>query len=305
MRPCIDAFFDPATGTISYLVHAGPGSAALAIDPVLDYDPAAGKLSHCSADRIVHRVGELQLTVHWLLETHIHADHLSAAHWLRARLGGRIGVGRQVTRVQRAFRSTFGEQPGLAVDGSQFDHLFEDGERFMVGALEVEAIAVPGHTPADLAWRVDDAVFTGDTLFMPDVGTARCDFPGGDARTLYRSLRRLLALPPETRMFVGHDYPPAGRGPAWETSVAEQRARNVHVRDGTGEDSFVAMREARDATLPVPALLAPAIQVNVRAGDLPPPEADGVRYLKTPIGVLGEKPRPDDGARDGNGLEGR
>jgi glyoxylase-like metal-dependent hydrolase (beta-lactamase superfamily II) len=222
------------------------------------------------------------LKVEWILETHAHADHLSAAPYLRKRLGGRIAIGAQIRTVQSVFRKVF----NLLDEFPQFDHLFADGERFRIGQLEAEAMHVPGHTPADMAYRIGDAVFAGDTLFMPDVGTARCDFPGGDARTLYRSVRRLLGLPGETRLFMCHDYPPKGREPQWETTVAEQRASNIHIRDGVSEEEFVAMRTARDRTLDMPTLILPAIQVNIRAGELPPAEANGTSYLKIPLNAL-------------------
>lgn len=286
MDPTVQPFFDPATGTVSYVVHAPSGSACAIVDPVLDYDPKSGRTSTASAGRIAAFVREQGLSVAWILETHAHADHLSAAAWLRGELGGRIGVGRAITDVQEVFKGLFHLDDEFRADGSQFDHLFGDGERFRAGSLEFEAVSMPGHTPACMAYRVGDAVFVGDTLFMPDVGTARCDFPGGDARTLYRSVRKLLALPPQTRLFMCHDYPPAGREPQWESTVAAQRAGNIHIHDGVSEDDFVAMRTARDATLDMPNLILPSIQVNIRAGRLPPAEANGVAYLKIPVNAL-------------------
>ncbi|UZG44874.1 MBL fold metallo-hydrolase [Caldimonas thermodepolymerans] len=286
MQMQVQGFHDPETGTVSYVVHEQGGTAAAVIDPVLDYDPKSGRTSTAHADELIDYVLRHGLSVQWLLETHAHADHLSAAGYLKRVLGGRIGIGAQIGAVQRVFKRLYNLGPGFPCDGSQFDHLFQDGERFHIGALEGEAIAVPGHTPADMAYRIGDAVFVGDTLFMPDVGTARADFPGGDARQLYRSIRRLLALPEATRLYVCHDYPPAGRGPQWETTVGEQRAHNIHVRDGIGEDEFVAMRTARDRTLDMPTLMLPAIQVNVRAGELPPPEPNGIAYLKIPLNAL-------------------
>jgi glyoxylase-like metal-dependent hydrolase (beta-lactamase superfamily II) len=286
MRPNVDAFFDPATGTVSYVVYGAQGGPAAVIDPVLDYDPKSGRTATDSADRVVRRMREHRLKLEWILETHAHADHLSAAPYIRRQLGGRIAIGEQIRTVQGVFKRVFNLEPEFRLDGSQFDHLFADGETFRIGELTGEALHVPGHTPADVAYRIGDAVFVGDTLFMPDVGTARCDFPGGDAHVLYRSVRRLLALPPETRMFVCHDYPPEGRGPRWQTSVAEQRAANIHIHDGVSEEAFVAMRTARDRTLGMPALILPSIQVNIRAGDLPPPEADGKVYLKIPVNTL-------------------
>jgi glyoxylase-like metal-dependent hydrolase (beta-lactamase superfamily II) len=286
MNPSVRPFFDPATWTVSYVVYDAPGGSAAIIDSVLDYDPKSGRTRTASADRVAAFVRAERLTVEWILETHAHADHLSAAPYLRARLGGRIAIGEPIRKVQGVFRRLFNLEPGFREDGSQFDHLLADGETFRIGGLEARALHVPGHTPADMAYQVGDAVFVGDTLFMPDVGTARADFPGGDARTLYRSIRRLLELPPETRVFVCHDYPPAGREPQWQTTVAEQRARNIHVRDGVDEDAFVSMRTARDRTLEMPTLILPSIQVNIRAGELPPAEANGVSYLKIPLNAL-------------------
>ena len=280
MKPNVQAFFDSATWTVTYVVH--DGVAAAIIDSVLDYDPKSGRTATASADTVIAFVRAQRLSVHWILETHAHADHLSAAPYLRKQLGGRIAIGEQIRTVQSVFRKVF----NLHDEFPRFDHLFAAGETFRIGRLEGEAMHVPGHTPADMAYRIGDAVFAGDTLFMPDVGTARCDFPGGDARTLYRSVRRLLSLPGETRLFMCHDYPPEGRGPRWETTVAEQRERNIHIRDGVSEEEFVAMRTARDRTLQMPTLILPAIQVNIRAGELPPPEADGVSYLKIPLNAL-------------------
>jgi glyoxylase-like metal-dependent hydrolase (beta-lactamase superfamily II) len=286
MAPNIEGFFDAATSTVSYVVYAADGGACAVIDPVLDYDPKSARTSTASADRLIAFVRAHRLQVEWIIETHAHADHLSAAPHVRRQLGGRIAIGERIRAVQGAFARVFGLGPEFRADGSQFDHLFADGERFSIGTLEGEALHVPGHTPADMAYRIGDAVFVGDTLFMPDVGTARCDFPGGNARTLYRSVRRLLALAPETRLFMCHDYPPEGRAPQWTCSVADQRDRNIHVRDGIGEDEFVALRTARDRTLEMPTLILPAIQVNIRAGNLPPPEADGTSYLRIPVNAL-------------------
>lgn len=288
MRPQIEAFYDAVTGTVSYVVYDRPQGRGAIIDSVLDYDPKAGRTTTGSADRILQFVRAKELTIDWLLETHAHADHLSAAQYLKAECGGRIAIGAQITTVQKVFRDVFNIERGFLPDGSQFDHLFADGERFRIGELEASVIYVPGHTPADVAYHIGDAVFVGDTLFMPDVGTARCDFPGGDAHELYRSIRRLLSLPPETRLFMCHDYPPEGgaRGPAWETTVAEQRARNIHVHDGVSEEEFVALRTARDKTLEMPTLILPSVQVNIRAGHMPPAEDNGLRYLKIPINAL-------------------
>lgn len=288
----VEAFFDPVTSTVTYVVYEAPGSHCAIIDSVLDYDPKAGRTSTASADRVIAFVRAQRLTVDWLLETHAHADHLSAAPYLRQQLGGRIAIGEQIRTVQRTFRPIFNLEPEFRLDGSQFDYLFAPDEIFQIGNLRAQAWHVPGHTPADMAYRVEsagddsDIVFVGDTLFMPDVGTARCDFPGGDAHHLYQSIQRLLSLPPDTRLMMCHDYPPAGREPAWETTVAAQRAGNIHVRDGISEADFVSMRERRDATLAMPTLILPAIQINIRAGDLPPPEANGTRYLKIPLDRL-------------------
>jgi len=286
MRPLIEGFFDPATWTVTYVVHAGDGSPAAIIDSVLDFDAKAGRTATSSADSIIAFVREHRLHVDWILETHAHADHLSAAPYLKKQLGGRIGIGEHIRDVQKTFKPIFNLEPEFRLDGSQFDHLFKDGELFSIGSIEARALHVPGHTPADMAFHAGDAVFVGDTLFMPDVGTARFDFPGGNARTLYRSIRQLLSLPPDTRLFMCHDYPPEGRGPAWQTTVADQRARNIHVRESVTEDAFAAMRTQRDASLAMPTLILPSIQVNIRAGELPPAEDNGVRYLKLPLNAL-------------------
>ena len=282
----LQAFFDPATWTVTYVVFDHPGGHCAIVDPVLDYDPKAGRTSTTSAGKVVDFVGAQQLTVQWILETHAHADHLTAAHHLRDVLGGQIAIGAAITQVQKVFKGIFHLEPGFQADGRQFDHLFSDGEAFSIGSLQARALAVPGHTPACMAYQIGDAAFVGDTLFMPDVGTARCDFPGGNAHTLYRSIRRLLAMPPATRLFMCHDYPPAGREPAWQTTVAEQRAGNIHVHDGVSEDEFVAMRKRRDATLEMPVLILPSVQVNIRAGDLPPKDGNGVAYLRIPLNAL-------------------
>ncbi|MBP2296246.1 MBL fold metallo-hydrolase [Azospirillum rugosum] len=287
MKPDVMPLFDEATNTVSYVVVDPATRAAALVDSVLDFDLKSGRTATASADRMVALVRERGLTVEWILETHIHADHLSAAPYLKERVGGRIGIGEHIREVQKVFRALFNMEPGFVADGRQFDHLFADGERFRIGRLEAQAIHTPGHTPADMTYVVGDAAFVGDTLFQPDYGTARCDFPGGDAHALYRSIRRILALPPATRVFTGHDYKAPGRDEyAWESTVAEQRARNVHVRDGVAEDEFVALRTARDRTLDVPKLILPSVQVNVRAGQLPPPEENGKRYLKIPIDAL-------------------
>jgi len=280
------AFFDPATWTVTYVVWEHASRHAAVIDPVLDYDFKSGHTRTDSADRVLAYLQDQRLTVDWILETHAHADHLSGAHYLRGRVGGRVAIGEHIREVQATFRKIYNFERSFLPDGSQFDHLFKDGETFLIGAVPATALLVPGHTPADMAYRVDGSVFVGDTLFMPDVGTARADFPGGDARQLYRSIQHLLQLPPETVVYVCHDYPPAERQPAWQTTVAEQRARNIHVRDGISEDAFVAMRTARDLTLDMPTLILPAIQVNVRAGQFPPPDDNGIAYLRIPLNAL-------------------
>lgn len=287
-RSTIQPFFDAKTWTVSYVVSDNASGSAAVIDPVLDFDYKSGCTGTQSADAILTYLQDKGLKVEWILETHAHADHLSAARYVHGKVGGRIAIGENIREVQATFKKLYNLERNFLPDGSQFDHLFRDGETFRIGGLEVKALLVPGHTPADMAYLVDDAVFVGDTLFMPDVGTARADFPGGDARVLYRSIRRLLELPPATRMFVCHDYPPKGRDAKWETTVAEQRAGNVHVRDGISEDEFVAMRQARDATLEVPTLILPSIQVNVRAGQLPPADDNGVAYLRIPLNALGK-----------------
>jgi glyoxylase-like metal-dependent hydrolase (beta-lactamase superfamily II) len=285
--PVVKSFFDEPTNTVSHVVHDPATREAAVIDSVLDYDAAAGRTSFASADAIIAHVKAEGLTVTWLLETHAHADHLSAAPYLKAHLGGQLAIGREIIHVQNVFGKIFNEGTEFARDGSEFDRLFEDGDVFRIGGIEAMALHVPGHTPADLAYVIGDAVFTGDTLFMPDYGTARADFPGGDSRQLYRSIRRLMSLPDQTRLFLCHDYKAPGRDTyAWETTVGAQRAGNVHVHEGVGEEAFVAMRNARDATLSVPKLILPSIQVNIRGGHLPEPESNGTRYLKIPLDVL-------------------
>lgn len=286
MQAQVKAFFDPATWTVSYVVFDAPGGHCALVDSVLDYDPKSGRTRTDSADQLIAFVREQNLMVDWILETHAHADHLSAAPYLRNHLGGKIAIGGKITQVQNVFKGIFHLEPEFATNGSQFDHLFEDGDTFAIGTLQAQALSVPGHTPACMAYQVGDAVFVGDTLFMPDVGTARCDFPGGNAHTLYQSVRKLLSLPPETRLFMCHDYPPEGRAAQWECTVADQRARNIHVHDGVSEAEFVAMRTKRDAGLAMPVLILPSVQINIRAGELPPPEANGVSYLKIPLNAL-------------------
>ena len=290
----VDTFLDEASSTFSHLVIDLDSRQAAIIDSVLDFDARSGRTGTQGAERLAAQVEALGLTVQWLLETHVHADHLSAAPWLQARLGGTIAIGAQITTVQKTFGTLFNAEPEFARDGRQFGRLFADGDTFAIGGLRATALHTPGHTPACLTYLVetpDDpqvapAAFVGDTLFMPDYGTARCDFPGGDAATLYRSIRRVLDLPGDTRLFMCHDYRPGGRALAHVTTVAEQRTANVHVHEGIAEDTFVAMRRARDATLDMPVLMLPSVQVNMRAGHLPPPESNGVRYLKIPLDRL-------------------
>jgi glyoxylase-like metal-dependent hydrolase (beta-lactamase superfamily II) len=283
-RPEVHAFFDEASHTFSYVAWDPATGRAAVFDSVLDYDAASGRTGHASADALIAFVRAQGLDVDWVIDTHVHADHLSAAPYVQAQLGGRLGIGEHIRDVQDTFGQLFNAGPGFRRDGSQFDHLFKDGERYMIGGIEAVAMHTPGHTPACMTHRVGDAAFVGDTLFMPDYGTARCDFPGGDARTLYRSIQRIFSLPQETRVFLCHDYKPAGRDVfVHETTVGAERRDNIHVHDGIGEDDFVRMRNARDASLAVPALLLPAVQVNMRAGQLPPAEDNGVRYLKIPL----------------------
>jgi glyoxylase-like metal-dependent hydrolase (beta-lactamase superfamily II) len=285
--PVVRSFFDEPTFTASYVVHDPATRAAAIIDSVLDFDPASGRTDHGSAQAIIDYVQAEGLKVEWLLETHAHADHLSAAPFLQEKLGGKLAIGRAITTVQEVFGKIFNEGTRFQRDGSQFDHLFDDGDRFAIGSIPALALHVPGHTPADLAYVIGDALFTGDTLFMPDYGTARADFPGGDARMLYRSIRRLMALPRETRTFLCHDYKAPGRDQyVWETTIGQERASNVHVHEGVGEDEFVEMRTRRDSTLGMPRLILPSIQVNMRGGHLPEPEENGTRYLKLPLDVL-------------------
>ena len=283
----LKSFFDAATNTVTYLVWDPATRAAAIIDPVLDFDPNAGRLTTGSADAVLAAAAEESLRIDWILDTHAHADHLSGADYLRRLTGAKLGIGAQITKVQKAFVPLFGatsDAPGAQV----FDVLLNEGDRLPLGNLEIGVLHTPGHTPACVTYLIDDMAFVGDTLFMPDYGTARADFPGGDAATLYRSIRKILALPPETRIFVGHDYLPQSRDTfIWETTVAEERARNVHVHDGVTEDDFVEMREARDKTLAAPRLILPSLQVNIRAGALPPAEADGQVYLKLPVNRLG------------------
>lgn len=287
LSPTVEGFFDAATNTVSYVVSDPQTRHCAIIDSVLDYDAGAGRTTYQGAQRLVDFVRQQQLTVDWLLETHVHADHLSAAPWIQQHTGGRLAIGAHIREVQQVFGKIFNAGSQFARDGSQFDQLFEDQQRFRIGNLQAQALHTPGHTPACMSYLIGDAVFVGDTLFMPDYGTARCDFPGGDARTLYRSVQKLLALPDETRMFLCHDYLPASREKfCWETTVGEQRRENVHVHQGISEPAFVHMREQRDASLDMPRLILPSVQVNMRAGHLPPAEDNGVHYLKIPLNTL-------------------
>ena len=288
MNAHVEAFFDPATFTYSYVVSDPTSGQCALVDPVLDYDPAAGRTSHKNADRLIAYVREHGLRVQWILETHVHADHLSAGHYLKEQLGGTLAIGDRITVVQDTFGKLFNVEPEFATDGRQFDRLFKDGETFRVGNVEARAIHTPGHTPACMTYLIGDAAFVGDTLFRPDYGTARCDFPGGDARTLYRSIHtKLFALPDATRVFMCHDYKAPGRDQyLYETTIGAERTGNVHIHVGIGEEQFVTMRQARDATLGMPTLILPSVQINMRAGELPPAEDNGTRYLKIPLDLL-------------------
>lgn len=285
-HPQVHGIFDPATWTVTYVVFEKEGSACTIIDPVLDYDPKSGRTRTDSADKLIKFVEEKKLQVEWILETHAHADHLTAAAYLKNKLGGKTAIGDHIPAVQKVFKDIFNLEPGFATDGSQFDHLLKEDEEFHFGALTGTTLFVPGHTPACVAYKIGDAVFVGDTMFMPDVGTARCDFPGGDPKVLYGSVRKLLSLPAETRLFMCHDYPPNDRPISFESTVAEQRQKNIHVHDGITEAEFVKMRTERDATLEMPVLILPSVQVNIRAGEMPPAEANGVAYLKIPVNAL-------------------
>lgn len=287
LNPDVQAFFDEPTFTVTYLVRDPTSTTCAVVDSVLDFDPASGRTSTRSADALIQSVRAQGLTVQWILETHVHADHLSAAPYLKERLGGQIAIGAEITTVQGVFGKLFNAGSEFQRDGSQFDALLRDNQTFHVGALEALAMHTPGHTPACMTYVIGDAAFVGDTLFMPDFGTARCDFPGGDARTLYRSIKRVLSLPQQTRLFMCHDYKAPGRDTyRWETTVAEERANNIHIHDGVTEDEFFAMRTARDKTLDMPRLILPSVQINMRAGRLPPPEDNGVSYVKLPLNAL-------------------
>jgi len=286
MKPEVTAFFDEATNTISYVVKDPATNACAIVDSVMDIDYAAGRIAYEHADAMIAFVKEHGLTCEWLIETHVHADHLSAAPYIQGKLGGKLGIGENITIVQETFGKVFNEGTEFQRDGSQFDRLFKDGDSYTIGTMRAFAIHTPGHTPACMTHVIGDAAFVGDTLFMPDGGTARADFPGGDARALYRSIKRLLELPGEMRLFMCHDYGPNGREIRWETTVADERAHNIHVKDGTSEDAFVEMREARDATLDMPRLIIPSLQVNMKAGQLPEPDPTGKRFLKVPLNTL-------------------
>ncbi len=286
LRPDVKAFFDEPTNTVTYVVKDPKSKSCAIVDSVLDIDYAAGRISYGSADQVIDFVKKNDLTVEWHIETHVHADHLSAAPYLQEHLGGKIGIGRNITIVQEIFGKIFNEGTEFQRDGSQFDRLFDDGDRYSIGGMTAHAMHTPGHTPACMTHVVGDAAFVGDTLFMPDGGSARADFPGGDARVLYRSIRRVLSLPSDTRLFMCHDYGPNGRNIKWETTVGEQREHNIHARDGISEDSFVEMREARDKALDMPKLIIPSLQVNMKAGALPEAEEDGKRFLKVPLNIL-------------------
>lgn len=287
MKPVVEAFFDPATYTVSYVVHAPGDRRCVLIDPVLDYDPKAGRVSTESAQRLVDFVRAHDLQVEWILETHAHADHLSAAQWLKQQLGGQVAIGEHICSVQQRFAGMFDMGSDFPVDGRQFDRLLVEGDSLTAGALTIDVWHTPGHTPACATYLIGDAVFVGDTLFMPDYGTARADFPGGDAAALYRSIRRILSLPEDTRLFMCHDYLPGGRAPQWETTVAAQRAQNLMIHDGVTEEDFVQARRERDARLAAPVLILPSLQVNIRGGHLPEPAGNGIRYLKIPLNQLG------------------
>ena len=286
MEPNVHAFFDPDTWSLTYIVQDPNSGSCAIVDPVLDYEAASGQTTTESADEVVAKVEAENLTVEWILETHVHADHLSAAPYLQKRLGGKIGIGAHITEVQNIFGNLFNAEPEFHRNGSQFNQLFADGDTFAIGGLTVTAMHTPGHTPACMTYHIGDSLFVGDTLFMPDFGTARCDFPGGNARALYQSIQRLFTLPPETRIFMCHDYMPNGREMRYETTVGEQKKFNIHLHDGISEDEFVTMRSAKDKTLGMPALMLPSVQVNMRAGELPPPEDNGIRYLKIPLDAV-------------------
>jgi glyoxylase-like metal-dependent hydrolase (beta-lactamase superfamily II) len=286
MNPVVKGFFDIDTWTVTYVVYERPNSPCIIIDSVLGYDPKSGRTNTKMADEVIQFVNENALKVEWILETHAHADHVTAAPYLKSKLGGQIAIGDHISIVQGVFKGIFNLESAFPTDGSQFDRLVKDGERIDFGGLSLKAIFVPGHTPACMAYQIGDAIFVGDTMFMPDVGTARCDFPGGNANVLYQSMKRILSNPPETRLFMCHDYPPNNRPIQFETTVAEEKKSNIHMHDGISEEQFIEMRTKRDATLEMPVLILPAIQVNIRAGEFPPPESNGISYLKIPVNAV-------------------
>lgn len=286
LNPQVKGFFDPHTWTVTYVVYEAEGKPCAVIDSVLDYDPKSGRTRHDSADQVIAFIREKNLQLEWILETHAHADHISAAAYLKEQLGGKIAIGNHIGQVQKVFKGIFNLEENFATDGSQFDALLAEDEIFHIGALSAKTLYLPGHTPACVAYQIGDAVFVGDTLFMPDVGTARCDFPGGDAKTLYASVKKLLSLPKETRLFMCHDYPPTNRAIRYESTVAEQRAHNIHIHDGISEAEFIAMRTQRDSGLEMPVLILPSVQINIRAGMMPPKENNGVAYVKIPLNLL-------------------
>ncbi len=286
MNPVVKGFFDPETWIVTYVAYEKPGSSCIIIDSVLSYDPKSGRTHSKLADEVIGFVRSAELKTEWILETHAHADHVTAAPYLQSHLGGKIAIGDHISVVQGVFKGIFHLEAGFAVDGSQFDELIKEDQVIHFGNLSFKALFVPGHTPACMAYLVGDAIFVGDTMFMPDVGTARCDFPGGDAHTLYQSIQKILSFPPQTRLFMCHDYPPNDRPVHFETTVAEERKSNIHMHDGISEAQFIEMRTTRDATLEMPVLILPAIQINIRAGELPPKEANGISYLKIPVNAL-------------------
>lgn len=286
MNPIVKGFFDTDTWTVTYVVYEKPGTPCAIIDSVLNYDPKSGRTSTKSADEVINYIKSEELTVQWILETHAHADHLTAAPYIKEKLGGNVCIGENIKTVQGVFKGIFNLEPQFCVDGSQFDHLFADCETFKIGNLNAEVMYLPGHTPACIAYKIGDTVFVGDTIAMPDVGTARCDFPGGDPALLFKSIKKLLSLPSETRLFMCHDYPPQGRDVCFETTIGAEREKNVHVHDGVDEQTYVEMRTTRDKTLAMPVLILPAVQINIRAGHLPPIEDNGVSYVKIPINAL-------------------
>jgi len=283
MKPVVKGFFDPDTWTVTYVVYEKSGSQCIIIDSVLSYDPKSGRTHTKMADQVIDFVKQNDLKAEWILETHAHADHVTAAPYLKSKLGGKVAIGDHISVVQGVFKGIFNLEQSFPTDGSQFDHLLQDGEEVHFGNLSFKAMFVPGHTPACMAYQVGDAIFVGDTMFMPDVGTARCDFPGGDAHVLYQSMRKILSFPPETRLFMCHDYPPNGRPVQFETTVADEKKSNIHMHDGISEEQFIEMRTKRDATLEMPVLILPAIQINIRAGEMPAKESNGVSYLKIPV----------------------